>query len=146
MPLRGAEFHHHAIRMRSGLADQHLHFYRDVLGLIPDAGSPEIPNIPLYWMNCGDDTQIHMFEVEGVSEYARRPDRDPFASHMALGVPDIEEAKRELDDLGVDYWRVGRNEAQQVFIDDPSGNRVELHQIGTCRCTVRGRNGSEQPA
>ena len=134
MALKGLELHHHAVRMRPGLEREHLAFYQDVLGLQPDPGSREIPDVPLFWMDLENDTQIHMFSVDGVSKYARQPDRDPFAVHVALGVPDIEEAKAELDRLGVEYWRAGRDESQQVFIDDPSGNRVELHQIGTCRC------------
>jgi catechol 2,3-dioxygenase-like lactoylglutathione lyase family enzyme len=132
--LRGVELHHHAVRMRPDAVASSLAFYRDVLGLEPDRGAPEIPDMPLFWMNCADGGQIHMFAVEGVSKYARQPDKDPFATHVALGVPDIEEAKAELDRQGVKYWRAGRDERQQLFIDDPSGNRVELHQIGTCRC------------
>ena len=87
--------------MNDGKADEHLTFYRDVLGLSPDPGARDIPDIPLFWMDCGNDTQIHMFEVDGVSKYARQPDRDPFATHVALGVPDIEAAKSELERLGI---------------------------------------------
>ena len=143
MTLRGAELHHYAIRMNDGKADEHLTFYRDVLGLSPDPGARDIPDIPLFWMDCGNDTQIHMFEVDGVSKYARQPDRDPFATHVALGVPDIEAAKSELERLGILYWRVGRDVGQQVFFDDPSGNRVELHQIGACRCKRSSRPETE---
>jgi catechol 2,3-dioxygenase-like lactoylglutathione lyase family enzyme len=69
-----------------------------------------------------------------VSKYASGPDRDPFRTHVALGVPDILEARAELDRLGVEYWSAGREERQQVFMNDPNGNMIELHQIGTCRC------------
>jgi class 3 adenylate cyclase len=31
-------------------------------------------------------------------------------------------------------------ESQQVFLTDPAGNLIELHQLGTCRCTAYSRN------
>ena len=62
---------------------------------------------------------------------------DPTAPHVALAVEDIGEAQRELDRQGVQYWRmkglVGEH-SDQVFVRDPFGNLIELHQIGTCRC------------
>jgi catechol 2,3-dioxygenase-like lactoylglutathione lyase family enzyme len=134
MALTGLEIHHHAVRMRPDAVDETLAFYRDVLGLSPDPGARDIPDVPLFWMDTGNDTQIHLFGVAGVSTYARRPDRDPFTPHVAFGVPDIEEAKRELERLEIEYWRAGRGEAQQVFMYDLAGNMIELHQIGTCRC------------
>jgi catechol 2,3-dioxygenase-like lactoylglutathione lyase family enzyme len=134
MSLSGLEIHHHAVRMRPDAVERQRVFYTDVLGLTADPGARDIPDVPLFWMDTDNDTQVHMFAVEGVSKYAASPERDPFTSHVAFGVPDIEAAKVELDQLGVDYWSAGRGERQQVFMNDPSGNMVELHQIGTCRC------------
>jgi catechol-2,3-dioxygenase len=62
---------------------------------------------------------------------------------VALAVPDIQEAKNELDRIGQAYWSItgvtGPN-AEQVFMHDPAGNIIELHQAGTCRCVgSRGR-------
>lgn len=138
MALRGLELHHHAIRVRPGTEDATLAFFGDVLGLARDPGTREIPDVPVHWMDLGP-AQIHLFAVEGISKYARAPERDPFTPHVALGVPDIGEAKAELERLGVEHWRVGRDEQQQVFINDPSGNLIELHQIGTCRCDTSRR-------
>jgi catechol 2,3-dioxygenase-like lactoylglutathione lyase family enzyme len=134
MALSGLELHHHAIRMKPDAAEASLRFYRDVLGLAPDPQARDIPGVPLFWMDTANGTQIHLFGVEGVSQYARQPDRDPFVGHVAFGVPDIGDARDELDRLQVSYWKVGRDESQQIFLYDDSGNMVELHQIGTCRC------------
>jgi len=30
-------------------------------------------------------------------------------------------------------------ESEQIFLRDPAGNMIELHQIGTCRCVVKER-------
>jgi catechol 2,3-dioxygenase-like lactoylglutathione lyase family enzyme len=139
MALSGLELHHHAVRMRPDAVDETLAFYTGVLGLQPDPGSRQIPDVPGMWLDCANDAQIHVFGVDGVSKYARQPDRDPFTAHVALGVPDIATAKQELDRLGVSYWKAGRDERQQVFLYDVSGNMIELHQIGTCRCKASSR-------
>lgn len=134
MALTGLELHHHAVRMKPDAAESSLRFYRDVLGLQPDPQARDIPGVPLYWMDTANGTQIHIFGVEGVSEYARQPDRDPFVEHVAFGVPDIASARAELERLEVPYWKVGRDDTQQIFLYDDYGNMIELHQIGTCRC------------
>jgi catechol 2,3-dioxygenase-like lactoylglutathione lyase family enzyme len=75
--------------------------------------------------------------VTGSSKYAKGERRDPTLPHVALAVPDIQEAKRELDRMGVNYWTtvgITGPDAEQVFMEDPFGNMIELHQAGTCRC------------
>jgi catechol 2,3-dioxygenase-like lactoylglutathione lyase family enzyme len=134
MTLTGLELHHVAVRMHPDGVEPTLDFYRDVLGLEADPETRQIPGIPGFWFDATNDAQVHVFGVEGVSPYARQPERDPFTRHIALGVPDIAAAKAELERLGVEHWRAGRDEAQQVFLDDPSGNMIELHQSGACRC------------
>jgi catechol 2,3-dioxygenase-like lactoylglutathione lyase family enzyme len=139
MGLTGLVMHHHAIRMRPDAADETLKFYRDVLGLEPDPGAREIEDVPLYWLDTGNGTQVHVFGVDGESRYAKQG-RDPFTEHVAFGLPDIAVAKEELDRLGVSYWTSGRAERQLVFLYDQSGNMIELHQIGSCRCDRQNRS------
>lgn len=134
MAIRGAELHHAAVRMRPDQVEQTRAFYGDVLGLSVDPGTRAIPDIDGFWFDLDNDAQLHVFGVEGTSQYARQPDQDPFTQHVALGVPDISAAIDELDRQGVEYWRVGRDEQRQVFLHDPRGNMIELHQTGTCRC------------
>jgi catechol 2,3-dioxygenase-like lactoylglutathione lyase family enzyme len=137
MAVKVLELHHHGIRVRPDEADKSMAFYRDVLGLVPDPGRPNIAGIPGYWMDCGNDTQIHIMGAEGMSRYAQGPGQDPTHLHVALAVPDVQEAKQELDRLGVRYWTIKSvvgPELEQIFMDDPHGNLVELHQIDTCRC------------
>ncbi len=138
MALSGLELHHAAMRIRPGTEAVTEQFFAEVLGLRPDPGAREIPGIPLYWMDVGD-TQVHLFAVEGASQYARTPDRDPFTRHIAFGVPDIRAAQAELQQLGTSHWKAGRDDTMQVFTYDPTGNMIELHQIGTCRCRSTGR-------
>ena len=55
MAVKVLELHHHGIRVGPSTEDLNkaLAFYRDVLGLTPDPGRPEIPGIPGYWMDLG---------------------------------------------------------------------------------------------
>ena len=149
MAVKALELHHHGIRVGPNEADVNkaLAFYRDVLGLTPDEGRPHIPAVPGFWMDVGGKAQIHLMGVTGTSRLAKGPDKDPSKPHVALAVPDIQEAKKELDRLGVAYWTivgVTGPLAEQVFLSDPFGNMIELHQAGTCRCnrTAGGRAGS----
>jgi len=147
MAIKVLELHHHGIRVGPNEAEveKAMAFYRDVLGLSPDPGRPQIPSIPGFWMDVGGTAQIHLMGVSGMSKFAQGPGRDPSLPHVALAVPDIQEAKKELDRLGVDYWftrGIVGPDSEQIFLRDPAGNMIELHQIGTCRCNTAARSGA----
>ena len=147
MAVKVLELHHHGIRVGPTEADaaKALAFYRDVLGLSPDRGRPHIPTIEGYWMDVGGTAQIHLMGVDGQSKFAQGPDKDPSTAHVALAVPDIQEAKRELDRLGAEYFvtmGVVGPASQQIFLKDPAGNMIELHQAGTCRCVTAKRESA----
>ncbi len=147
MALKVLELHHHGIRVGAteAEADRALAFYRDVLGLSPDAGRPHIPTISGYWMDVGGRAQIHLMGVNGQSKFAKGPGKDPSLPHVALAVPDIQEARTELDRLRIEYWvaeGVVGPRSQQIFMHDPAGNMIELHEAGTCRCVATKRGGA----
>ena len=145
MALKVLELHHHGIRIGPNPDEvrKARDFYHDVLGLSPDPGRPFIPTIDGYWMDVGGTAQIHLMSVDGQSKFAQGPDKDPSRPHVALAVADIQEARRELDRLGVSYFLVQGvvgPQSQQLFLYDPFGNMIELHQVDTCRCVVRRRS------
>ncbi len=147
MAIKVLELHHHGIRVGATEvdADRALAFYRTVLGLSPDAGRPYIADIPGYWLDVGANAQIHLISAEGTSRLADGPGRDPAGPHVALAVADIQEARRELERLGVAYWSlkgVTGPETEQLFMQDPFGNVIELHQADTCRCDRRSAAGA----
>jgi catechol 2,3-dioxygenase-like lactoylglutathione lyase family enzyme len=147
MALRGLELHHHAIRVRPGTEQATGAFFDGVLGLSADPGARAVPGIPLWWMDAGTSGQIHLFAVDGPSPHTTSDGFDPFSAHVALGCPDIDEAQAELDRLGVTWHHAGRGARRQLFVHDPSGNMIELHQIGTCRCRSEDRvAAAEGPA
>ena len=136
--------HHHATRIDADTEKLAAvqRFYKDVLGLGADPGRPTIPGVPGFWINVGQGGQIHLIAGAQPSPLARGPGQDPTIPHVALSVADIRATKAELDRLGVKYWSMtGINgpEAEQIFVNDPSGNMVELHQVDQCRCAAEGR-------
>jgi catechol 2,3-dioxygenase-like lactoylglutathione lyase family enzyme len=145
MAVHVLELHHHGIRVGGTPAelDQSLDFYTRVLGLTPDPGR-NIPGQPGYWMDLGT-AQIHLMGIAGTSSLAKSPREDPSLPHVALAVSDIQEVKKELDRLGQKYFSiigVTGPYAEQVFLHDPAGNLIELHQIGTCRCNKTAKAGA----
>lgn len=148
MPIKVLELHHHGIRIdpTADAVAEARRFYVDVLGIPVDAQRPDIPGVPGLWLDVGEgpkSAQIHLMGATGQSPPARSDTEDPTIPHVALAVEDIVETRRELDAQGVPYWQIDGlvgADSQQVFLRDPFGNMIELHQIGTCRCnqTARG--------
>ena len=95
-------------------------FYRDTLGLeqIGHGAWPEFQlgeNISLYLL---DPTNIGR-EFEG-----------PHTSSFALRVPDVEEARRELEAKGVEFRgdTFDTGVCHMAFFSDPDGNALMLHR------------------
>ena len=56
MPIKVVEIHHHAVRIKGDENDlkANLDFYHGLLGLNADAGRPNIPGVPGFWINVGE--------------------------------------------------------------------------------------------
>jgi len=142
MAIRVLELHHHGVRVPLAQVEAANRFYIEVLGLQPDSSRPEIPFVPGYWMYVGEDgrrtAQIHIIGTNGTPPpWAKNAEQDPTRFHVALAVGDIQETCEELDRMKVRYWVIEGlvgPQSRQVFLDDPAGNLIELHQIGTCAC------------
>lgn len=144
MAIKILGIHHHAVRIND---DNHPyeavhHFYTQVLGLAEDTARPTIPGVPGWWIDVADSGQIHLIGGAVPSPVAKGPGQDPAAAHVALAVESIVETKAELERMGVAYWTsvgVAGPEFEQVFLTDPSGNMIELHQYDKCRCAAGNR-------
>ena len=141
MAINVLELHHHAVRVPPAKAAEVTRFYQDVLGLQRDPKRPEIPSVPGAWMYVGPQdgptTQIHIMGSDGMPPFAKSEQQDPTRFHVALAVDDIQAAKTELDRLGTPHWVIGGvvgPDSIQIFLEDPAGNMIELHQIGSCNC------------
>jgi glyoxylase I family protein len=114
-PLR---VHHVSINVTDAAAC--AAFYTDVLGGTIRDDRPDF-GIGGAWIDLGA-TQVHLIET------AVPPN---LGQHFAILVDDLDDAVEELRSKGFevsDPSSVGSN--RQTFITDPSGNAVELHQIG----------------
>jgi catechol 2,3-dioxygenase-like lactoylglutathione lyase family enzyme len=132
--LSNAELHHVGLRVRPDVANDAISFYQRVIGLHADPARRNNPDFPGAWLDTANDTQVHLMGVEGTSPFAKAPDQDPATAHIALGVPDIDQAKAELTSAGIEWWSVAQGPMDQVFLHDPSGNMIEVHQADHCRC------------
>jgi catechol 2,3-dioxygenase-like lactoylglutathione lyase family enzyme len=146
MAIKILELHHQGVRVGGSQeeADRTMSFYKDVLGLGADPGRPNIPGIPGHWVDVGGRAQIHLMGVNGESRYAKGPGMDPSLPHVAFAVEDIVETRKELERMGTKHWvaeGIVGPQSQQIFMHDPSGNMIELHQAGTCRCQAITRVG-----
>ncbi len=142
MAIEIVELHHPGYRIDEMRLDTTVAFYADVLGLECDKSRPTIPGIPGAWINVGEVGQLHLIGGAQPSPVAKGPGEDPTRPHVAFAVADILAAKKELDRMGVKYWQIEgltSPDALQVFMNDPCGNMVELHQIDKCNCRASNR-------
>jgi glyoxylase I family protein len=114
--VRATAVHHVSINVDD--VDAALGFYTDVLGLVQRADRPEL-GIEGAWLDAGGQ-QVHLIGA---------PTPQNVGQHFALRVDDIDASISELRDRGItvsDAMAVGTG--RQAFLEDPSGNVVELHQ------------------
>jgi class 3 adenylate cyclase len=146
MTLKIAELHHCAVRIPPGpdAAGAALRFYNDVIGLESDHVPWDRPGEGQR-INAGSHAQVHL--LSGPARTLSTGELDLSSPHLAFAVMSIDEAQAELDRLAVPYrvahGRLGPD-SRRLFLADPGGNLIELHQLGTCRCTARARDGIGQ--
>lgn len=97
-----------------------IEFYVDVLGLTP---RPDRPDFAFggAWLDAGGQ-QVHLIEAAVPADQGQ---------HFAVQVADLDATVAELRGRGLDVSDakpVATN--RQAFVSDPSGNLVELHQVG----------------
>lgn len=131
MPIKVLELHHVGFGVSNAVADEMRDFYQDLLQLPQDETRWNIPGIHGYWINLPNGTQVHILGSDGPSPYAKGPGQDPVRNHIAVGVEDVLAAEEELIRRGVRYFtldNVASPSLKQLFIHDPAGNMVEIHQ------------------
>jgi glyoxylase I family protein len=116
--MKPSGIHHVAICVRD--ADEAVTFYTGVLGLTvlerPDFGFGG------YWLDAGGQ-QVHLIE-------AAPPESK--GQHFALWFGDLDAVVSELRGRGLDIRDPGGIGADRAtFVLDPSGNAVELHEVGS---------------
>jgi catechol 2,3-dioxygenase-like lactoylglutathione lyase family enzyme len=129
--IRTGRVNHVALKVTD--VDKSRDFYEKVIGLkkIP---RPKI-NIPGEWYGLGEGA-LHLIGGE-----RRRDGIDPTGPHIAVQVEDIDDTKRALTEMGINFldaevmiarMNLSPDQAKmvgrQVWVQDPDGNVLELQQ------------------
>ena len=102
-------------------------FYTEFLGLqetprtIPPEAAKQIPG---FWLQL-DDVQLHVMGVELDGSL-----RNPFGHHFSLFVESMDEARKTLEEEGVEYrdFEAGKGHEERIWFLDPAGNTIEIQQ------------------
>ena len=95
-------------------------FYGETLGLemIDDPGFPEF--------QLGENLSLYLIDLTKVG----RTFTGPHTAYIALRVPDVEEARSELEAKGVEFQGETHDTGvcHMAFFNDPDGNSLMLHR------------------
>ena len=97
-----------------------MRFYRDTLGLeqVSERGFPEF--------QLGENVSLYLIDMEQIGQQFTAP----HTAHIALRVPGVEEARKELEARGVEFHGETRDSSvcHMAFFSDPDGNALMLHR------------------
>jgi catechol 2,3-dioxygenase-like lactoylglutathione lyase family enzyme len=97
-------------------------FYGETLGLPrvpgPDQGFPEY--------QLGENVSVYLLDMTKVGSSFTAP----HTAHVALRVADVAEARRELEERGVEFAGdiLDTSVCHMAFFKDPDGNQFMLHR------------------
>jgi len=95
-------------------------FFRDTLGLeqVGHGGWPEF--------QLGENVSLYLLDPTNIGQEFLGPHTAP----IALRVPDVEEARRELEGRGVEFRgeTFDTGVCHMAFFSDPDGNELMLHR------------------
>jgi len=95
-------------------------WYRDTLGLaqVGDGGFPEF--------QVGENVSVYLIDMESIGSRFSAP----HSAHIAMRVPDVAEARRELEAKGVGFHgeTLDSGVCHMAFFSDPDGNALMLHR------------------
>jgi glyoxylase I family protein len=116
--MQPIQVHHVALNVSD--VDEAIRFYTDVLGFTVREDRPDF-GFAGAWLQAGD-AQVHLLQS----------DTTPAAGqHFALQFGDLGAVVAELRGRGIEVGDpIPVNANLQTFVFDPSGNMIELHQVG----------------
>ncbi len=92
-----------------------MRFYRDTLGLeqVTEGGFPEF--------QLGENVSVYLIDMEAIGQKFS----SPHTAHIALRVPDVEEARRELEAKGIEFHGETRDSSvcHMAFFRTRTGTR-----------------------
>jgi catechol 2,3-dioxygenase-like lactoylglutathione lyase family enzyme len=98
-------------------------FYGETLGL-PQANADTGQDFPEYQL--GENVSVYLLNMESIGSSFS----GPHTAHIALRVPDVAEARKELEAKGVEFdgGILDTSVCHMAFFRDPDGNAIMLHR------------------
>jgi catechol 2,3-dioxygenase-like lactoylglutathione lyase family enzyme len=95
-------------------------WYRDTLGL-EQVGKAAFPEFQL-----GENVSMYLLDMESIGQKFT----GPHSAHVALRVRDVEDARRELEEKGIQFYGevLDTGVCHMAFFADPDGNALMLHR------------------
>jgi catechol 2,3-dioxygenase-like lactoylglutathione lyase family enzyme len=96
-------------------------FYGETLGLSPVGEGGGWPEFQL-----GENVSLYLIDPSNIGQTFQ----GPHTAHIALRVPDVDEAREELESRGVEFDRetLDTGVCHMAFFKDPDGNQLMLHR------------------
>lgn len=95
-------------------------WYRETLGLpqVSEGGWPEF--------QLGENVSLYLIDLANVG----RKFKEPHSAYIALRVPDVEEARTDLESRGIEFESeiFDTGVCHMAFFHDPDGNSLMLHR------------------
>lgn len=114
--------HHVQISIPVGAEDQAREFYCGTLGMLEIPKPPSLVGRGGFWAEL-NGCQVHFGTEDGI-------DRESSKAHAAYLVPDLEQCRRRLKNIGIDAIDgIDIPGFARFEFRDPFGNRVEFLQI-----------------
>ena len=114
--MQPLDIHHVSVNVAD--VNESIDFYTRVLGGTPRGDRPDF-GFGGAWIDFGG-RQLHLIEA---------PVPANFGQHFAVRVADINATVAELRTAGLDVTdAIAVGTGLQAFLNDPSGNAIELHQ------------------
>jgi catechol 2,3-dioxygenase-like lactoylglutathione lyase family enzyme len=116
---------HYNIRVSETLLEQVKDFYGQLLGIVP--GPRPQTTSRGYWLYAGTQPIVHLSVTPDDSRGAAQP--TGWLDHVALTYRDLDGTLDRLKSLGIEYRSFASPQERlvQLFVQDPSGLRVELN-------------------
>lgn len=110
--------HHVSINVSD--VESALAFYTEVLGFVARGDRPDF-GFGGAWLDVGGQ-QVHLIEA---------PPPEPRGQHFAVQVEHLDDVVAAIRRRGISVSDpVPVASSRQAFLNDPSGNQVELHEVG----------------
>ena len=119
----------HHLAMICSDVERTIAFYQDLLGfpLVEVIENRDYPGSTHFFLDIGHDNLLAFFDFPGL-DLGQAVEAHGTVQHVAISVepPQLEAARRRLDDAGISYLGPDRGLSDSLYVKDPDGIQIEL--------------------